>query len=52
MPTLIVGILVFGVIAAAVRKIVKDRRSGKSCGCGCGCEGCGACGPASQDKRT
>jgi hypothetical protein len=36
--TLIVGALVFGLIAAAVLKIVKDHRAGKSCGCGC--EGC------------
>jgi hypothetical protein len=35
MPTLIVGAVVFGLIAAAVLKIVRDRRSGTSCGCGC-----------------
>jgi hypothetical protein len=37
MATLIVGAAVFGLIAAAVFKIVSDRRSGNFCNCGCGC---------------
>jgi hypothetical protein len=42
MSTLIVGALVFGLIAMALLRTVKNYRSG---GCGCGCDGCrGACG--------
>jgi hypothetical protein len=40
MSTLIVGAVVFGLIAAAVLKIVSDRRSGKFCSCGCDCGCC------------
>jgi hypothetical protein len=41
--TILVGALVFAVLAfAAIRLIVKARR-GKGCGCGCGgCPGCGS----------
>ena len=38
MSTLIVGALVFGLLAAALLKTVKNYRSG---GCGCGCADCG-----------
>jgi hypothetical protein len=37
-PTIVVGALVFGLIALALLKTVKNYRSG---GCGCGCDGCG-----------
>jgi len=41
MGTLIVGVLVFGLLALAAYKTYQDRKKGK--GCGCGCEGCGNC---------
>jgi hypothetical protein len=37
MSTFIVGALVFGLVAMALWKTVKNYRSG---GCGCGCDGC------------
>ena len=38
MSTRIVGALIFGLIAFALMKTVKNYRSG---GCGCGCDDCG-----------
>jgi hypothetical protein len=50
MSTLIVGALVFGLIAAAVWKIIRDRRSGAACGCGCG--GCDkTCGSKARERE-
>jgi hypothetical protein len=49
MSTFIVGALVFGLLAAAILKVVRDRRSG-SCGCGCG--GCGDTQKDSEDPKT
>ena len=37
--TIIVGLLVFGIVAAIVTKMIKDRKNVKT-SCGCGCEGC------------
>ncbi|MDR2356713.1 MAG: FeoB-associated Cys-rich membrane protein [Oscillospiraceae bacterium] len=36
--TILTGIVLLGVVALIVRKIVRDRR--KNVGCGCGCSGC------------
>lgn len=45
MSTVIIGVLLAGAVALIVRKMIQDKKAGKS-GCGCGCEGCpsaGAC---------
>ncbi len=39
--TIVVALIVFGVCALIVRKIMKDKKSGKSPTCNCGCGGCG-----------
>lgn len=39
--TFIVLLIVVGVVALVIRKIVNDKKSGKTCSsCGGGCEGC------------
>lgn len=39
--TIIVGLILLAIVALIVRKLVRDKRSGKGgCGCGCGCESC------------
>lgn len=41
--TAIVGLVVLGAAALAIRSLVKDRKEGKSaCGCGCSCD-CSGC---------
>jgi hypothetical protein len=45
--TIVVFLIVAGIVAAIVRKMVRDKRKGKSVLCDCGCESCGeksACG--------
>ena len=37
--TIIVGLILLAIVALIVRKLVRDKRSGKG-GCGCGCESC------------
>lgn len=45
MGTLIVGILVLGVAALALRTLIRDKKNGKSCGGSCAsCKGCGRVG--------
>lgn len=39
LPTILVGAVVFAVIALVVIKLVRDKRSHKS-SCGCGCAHC------------
>lgn len=41
--TLILSALLIGVLALVVRKLVRDRRAGKS-SCGCGCDSCASKG--------
>ena len=38
--TIIVSIIVIMCIVFALRSIIKDKKSGKSCGCGSSCSGC------------
>ena len=38
-PTIIICIVVFGAIALAAYKVIRDKRAGKS-SCGCGCSSC------------
>ncbi len=40
--TILVGLVVLGIVAAIVTKMVRDKRKGKSVACSCGCEGCPA----------
>ena len=37
--TIVVGAIVFGIIAMIIYKMIKDKKSGKK-GCSCGCGGC------------
>lgn len=43
LATIIIGLILFVIIAAIVIKLIKDRRNGKS-SCGCGCENCPSSG--------
>ena len=39
--TIAVSVVVFGVVAIVVVKMISNRKKGKgSCNCGCACEGC------------
>lgn len=49
-PNLLVGLAVLGVIAAAIIKLVRDKRAHKGC-CACGCEGCPSASVCHSDKR-
>ena len=35
----------------AVRKMIRDRKSGKTCSCGCGSSNCGACKSTGKRKE-
>ena len=37
MGTILVVLVLLGIIAAAILKIVRDKRKGKCAGCSCGC---------------
>jgi hypothetical protein len=50
MSTIIVGALVFGLVAAAILKIVRDHKSG--CGCGCCDKSCGRSACNSEKRST
>ena len=41
MGTVVVGIIVAGVVALAVRSMVRDKKNGKSIQCGGDCKKCG-----------
>ena len=41
MGTVVVGIIVAGVVALAVRSMVRDKKNGKSIKCGGDCKNCG-----------
>jgi hypothetical protein len=53
MSTFIVGALVFGALAAVVRKLIRDRRKGAVCAyCQCGCaEESSLCGQNAAAER-
>ena len=41
LPTVLVGLVVFGLLAAAVAYLVRKHKKGGGCGCNCaGCSGC------------
>ncbi|MDR1156903.1 MAG: FeoB-associated Cys-rich membrane protein [Oscillospiraceae bacterium] len=35
--TILVGLVVLGILAAIVAKLIRDKRKGKCVGCDCGC---------------
>lgn len=41
MGTIIVGVVLAGVVALVIRKMAKDKKSGKSIQCGGDCKHCG-----------
>ena len=38
--TIAVGLIIAGIVAAVVIKIVRDKKRGKCVSCDCGCAGC------------
>ncbi|MBR2900675.1 MAG: FeoB-associated Cys-rich membrane protein [Clostridia bacterium] len=41
LSTILVSALIVFAVVLIIRKMIKDKRSGRSAlGCGCGCEGC------------
>jgi hypothetical protein len=38
--TILIALIVAGIVAAIIVKMVRDKRKGKIIGCDCGCEGC------------
>ncbi len=44
LPSVIIGLVVLGLFAAVVIKLVRDKKRGKGgCSCGGDCSHCGAC---------
>lgn len=41
LSTIIIAVIVIGILAAVIVKMIKDKKKGKS-SCGCGCENCAA----------
>ena len=41
MGTVIVGIALLVIVSLIVRKMIKDKKQGKSIQCGCDCKDCG-----------
>ena len=51
--TLFVGAILLVIVGLVIRKMIKDKRAGRSVGCGCGCKGCalaGKCGKSESDQ--
>jgi len=53
LSTIIVGTIVFALVAAAVVKLIRDKIKRKSsCGCGCaGCPSAGICGTKPKENK-
>lgn len=51
MGTIIAGLIVAGIIALAVRSMVRDKKNGKSVQCGGECSHCGGHCGHSLDKK-
>ncbi|MDR1409881.1 MAG: FeoB-associated Cys-rich membrane protein [Oscillospiraceae bacterium] len=46
--SILIGVIVAGIVAAIVVKMVRDKRKGKMISCDCGCKSCpkaGGCPP-------
>lgn len=41
MGTLITGVVVIGIVGLIIRKMIHDKKNGKSIQCGCDCKNCG-----------
>ncbi|MDD3747359.1 MAG: FeoB-associated Cys-rich membrane protein [Anaerostipes sp.] len=41
MGTIVVGVIVLAVVAAIVKRMIKDKKAGKSLQCGTDCKHCG-----------
>lgn len=51
--TIIAAFVVFGAVAGAVAKMIRDKRAGKqSCSCGCGCESCALKGQCRGEQKA
>lgn len=50
LATIIVGMLIFLVVGLIIRKMVRDKRAGKS-GCGCGCGSCPSSSMCHSQKK-
>ena len=46
--SIVVGAILLTIIAAAVIKMIRDKRAGK---CHCGCDGCGGCSKKKYPKQ-
>lgn len=38
--TIVIGVILLAIVTAVIRKMLKDRREGKTCGSCSGCSGC------------
>ena len=50
MGTIITAAVLCFVVGLVVRKMVRDKKSGKSLQCGCDCAHCGGCGDVAKDE--
>ena len=51
--TIIVALVIFGIVAAVVIKMARDKMAGKhSCSCGCGCGSCALSGKCHGAENT
>ncbi|GHU83486.1 hypothetical protein FACS1894196_3460 [Clostridia bacterium] len=50
--TIVIGLLVVGIVAPIVVKLVRDTRRGKHVGCDCGCGGCAYAQSCRADHNT
>ncbi len=41
MGTFVVGLLLVAAVGFVIRKMIKDKKAGKSLTCGCDCKNCG-----------
>lgn len=48
MGTIATVAVLLGVAGLVIRKMIKDKKSGKSLQCGCDCAQCGCCGHKMQ----
>lgn len=48
LPTAVVALVLIGIVAAVIAGMIRDKKSGKSCGCGC--SGCPMAGKCKKDK--
>lgn len=53
MGTLVVGIFLAGVVTFIIRKMIKDKKNGKSLQCGGNCKHCSGCRQiGAEDEKT